>query len=104
MVCVVSSVGVVACINVIMRGVERCQSKQTKQPQKYHTQQCVCMGRVSPMKGGKVYLSQDTPEPTDILIRKTRAKRENSADRVGGSSHSKADVLTWQYHTVVSAC
>ena len=53
------------------------------------------MERVSPMNGEEVHLSWDTPEPrcgislttllappTDILLRKTRAKRTNSADRV----------------------
>ena len=65
MVCVISSVSeCFACMNVIMQGVERCQSKQPKTT-KIHNKICkgVCMERVSSMNGQVVYLSWDTPGP-----------------------------------------
>ena len=37
--------------------------------------------------------------PTDILLRKTRAKRKNSADRVGGLSHW-VEGLFWQLNKI----
>ena len=95
---------VIACIHVIMRGVERCQSKQTnkqtKQPQKCHNQNLtVCMESLLNDWGSCVFSPGHTraqvcpmslttlpAPPADILIRKTRAKRKNMADRVGGSS------------------
>ena len=99
MVCVVSNQlckWVFACINVIMRSVERCQSKRTKRPQKCHNQNLtVCLHGESLLNewGRGVFnpghiraqvcpmLLKTLPAPlTNILLRKTRAKRNNSVD------------------------
>ena len=51
-------------MNVIMQGVERCQSKQQKATKNHNTiYKCVCMERVYPMNGEVVYLSWETPGP-----------------------------------------
>jgi hypothetical protein len=44
--------------------------------------------------------------PTDTLLRKTRAKRKNWADRVGGSSHASSTEMQYlrplrHFHTVL---
>jgi hypothetical protein len=44
-----------------------------------HTRSQVCL----------ISLTTLPAPPIDILLRKTRAKRKNSSDRVGGSSHQK---------------
>ena len=90
-----------------MRGVERCQRKQPKTATKMPQTKSVSAWRESPEWMG-THRTQVCPNslttlpapPTDILLRKTRAKRKNSADRVGGSSHMVYYCMTRYINTV----
>ena len=104
----------VACIDVIMRGVERCQSNQASQKKtatKMPQPKSKSAWRESQQMGEKCIYPQDTPEPrcpislttlpalpTNILIRKTSKEKEYG--RQSGTVITPHNFHIWLYNSL----